>query len=306
MRVLIAIPHFFQPDGRGLNASNRADPQPRLEALARSLRLLHSLFGPAQHYFQREESGQGLELCRSNEATSLDLAITICTTRGLHLLDPLAEAQAIPDRAYDHVALDCEPLELGLGCHAHLRDRLVDRFDYYCFLEDDLLIHDPYFFVKQAWFHAQLGDRAVLQPNRYELSQANEFQKIYIDPDFESQTGRNPGYAHNFTDHQRVQGRFLGQELWLERARDPHSGCFFLTHRQMSHWASRRYFLDGDRRFIGPLESAASLGIMKAFRVYKPAMVNANFLEIQHFGDWNSRFFLENRDTVVFKRRSVN
>jgi hypothetical protein len=44
-------------------------------------------------------------------------------------------------------------------------------------------------------------------------------------------------------------------------------------------------FLDMDASFISPLESSATLGIMKTFRVYKPATQNTNFLEIQHFGD---------------------
>ena len=59
---------------------------------------------------------------------------------------------------------------------------------------------------------------------------------------------------------------------------------FFLNARQMRHWVEQPYFLDRDWSFIGPLESAASLGIQRAFKVYKPALANADFLEIQHFG----------------------
>ena len=52
----------------------------------------------------------------------------------------------------------------------------------------------------------------------------------------------------------------------------------------MKHWASQPDFLDRDTSFIGPLESAATLGIMRNFKVYKPVSAYANFLEIQHFG----------------------
>ena len=52
----------------------------------------------------------------------------------------------------------------------------------------------------------------------------------------------------------------------------------------MAYWASQPHFLDRDIRFIGPLESAATLGIVKTFRVYKTAPEQASFLEIQHFG----------------------
>jgi hypothetical protein len=52
----------------------------------------------------------------------------------------------------------------------------------------------------------------------------------------------------------------------------------------MSHWASRPYFLDRATGYIGPLESAATLGGMRTFAVYKPAPRSADFLEVEHFG----------------------
>jgi hypothetical protein len=50
----------------------------------------------------------------------------------------------------------------------------------------------------------------------------------------------------------------------------------------MEKWASSPGFLDGDCSFAGPLESAASLGIMKTFRIYKGSYTNARFHEIRH------------------------
>ena len=70
----------------------------------------------------------------------------------------------------------------------------------------------------------------------------------------------------------------------IERTSNPHSGCFFLNAAQMIAWANRGDFLDRATGFIGPLESAATLGIMRAFRVYKAAEDNAAFFEIEHFG----------------------
>jgi hypothetical protein len=52
----------------------------------------------------------------------------------------------------------------------------------------------------------------------------------------------------------------------------------------MAQWANQTYFLDRDISFVGPLESAATLGIMKTFRIYKTSPEQASFLEIQHFG----------------------
>ena len=45
-----------------------------------------------------------------------------------------------------------------------------------------------------------------------------------------------------------------------------------------SHW------LDGDASFVSPLESAATLGIAKTFRLYKPVMAMGSWLELQHWG----------------------
>ena len=78
----------------------------------------------------------------------------------------------------------------------------------------------------------------------------------------------------------RLEAEFLGDKLVLSRVNNTHGGCFFLNRRQMEHWAGRPYFLDRDTSFAGPLESAATLGITKTFRVYKPARENAAFLEV--------------------------
>ena len=40
-----------------------------------------------------------------------------------------------------------------------------------------------------------------------------------------------------------------------------------------------------DTSFLGPLESAATLGILRTFSIYKPAPENAAFLEIAHAGN---------------------
>ena len=88
----------------------------------------------------------------------------------------------------------------------------------------------------------------------------------------------------NIAECSELKGSCLGIELTFRRPSNPHSGCFFLTNEQMSAWAGRTDFLDRDTRFVGPLESAATLGLMRAFRVYKPATAVASFLEIEHAG----------------------
>lgn len=76
----------------------------------------------------------------------------------------------------------------------------------------------------------------------------------------------------------------MGADVAFQQARNPHAGCFFLSASQFGHWVAQPHFLDRDVRFLGPLESAATLGILWTFRVVKPSPENADFLEVQHFG----------------------
>jgi hypothetical protein len=272
MRILLTIAHFFKPDG-GKHASQGKDPKPRSQALTLSLAALHQLFSKSQGMI---DIGQRLTLS-ANQALACDLDIVICTTQNHHLLSHLS----LPYHFYRHHPTEAEPMLLGFECQAVLRDCL-GQYDYYCFLEDDLILHDPWFFVKLDWFTKQAGDLSLLQPNRYEVSAHALTCKTYIDGNLLPQV---TAPFQNVQEQPQLQGTFLGLPIAFRRALNPHSGCYFLNANQMEHWANQPDFLDRDTRFVSPLESAATLGIMKAFRVYKTAPEQASFLEIQHFGE---------------------
>jgi hypothetical protein len=271
MRILLTIAHFFKPGG-GRHASQRKDPQPRLQALTLSLSALHQLFSKSQGVI---DIAQRLML-PANQPQANDLDIVICTTQNHHLLNQLS----LPYHFYSHHPTQAEPLLLGFECQAVLRDCL-GQYDYYCFLEDDLILHDPWFFVKLAWFTQQAGDLSLLQPNRYEVSTHRLTCKTYIDGDLSPQL---TAPFQKVQEQAQLKGSIMGQPIAFQRTLNPHSGCYFLNANQMTHWVSQPDFLDRDVSFVGPLESAATLGIMKAFRVYKTLREQASFLEIQHFG----------------------
>ncbi len=164
MRILAAIPHYYSlagkssPDGRqhgsvGPNANSRAT------ALWAAIASLHQLFGTAQHVIDQATR----VAVPANARTAGRVDVTVCTTGDNHLLGFMR----LPAGSYRHHATGCPPALLGFECHAVLRERLGE-YDYYAYLEDDLIAHDPWMFVKLAWFAAQLGDDVLLQPNRYE------------------------------------------------------------------------------------------------------------------------------------------
>jgi hypothetical protein len=233
---------------------------------------LHQLFGKSQSIIN---IGQRLAF-PANHPQGSQLDIIICTTRNYHLLEQLI----LPSHFYHHYPTQAEPLLLGFECQAVLRDCL-GKYDYYCFLEDDLIIHDPWFFVKLNWFTQQAGNLSLLQPNRYEVSTHALTNKAYIDGDL---LPRVTAPFQKVQEQPELKGKIIGMSLAFRCALNPHSGCYFLNANQMNYWASKPYFLDRDTSFVSPLESAATLGIMKTFRVYKTAPEQASFLEIQHFG----------------------
>ena len=153
MRILVAIPHYFDmsraADGAAWHGSLAGDPAPRIEALSACVSALHQLFGGPQviiDIINRETRPA------NNRFVATKLDVIICTTKGQHLLPRLS----LDRTAFLHHPVDVEPPLLGFECHAALHERLGD-YDYYAYLEDDLIIRDPWFFAKLAWFHGQLG-----------------------------------------------------------------------------------------------------------------------------------------------------
>jgi hypothetical protein len=271
MRILFTIAHFFKPDG-GKHASQKRDPKPRLQALTASVAALHQLFGKSQNIINIAHRAT----VPVNQLHAHEIDVVLCTTQEHHLLNQVT----LPYHFYKHHSTQAEPMLLGFECQALLRDCL-GQYDYYCFLEDDLILHDPWFFVKLSWFTQQAGDLSLLQPNRYEVATHALTCKTYIDGDL---APRVTAPFQNTNEYSQLQSQIMGLPVSFRRALNPHSGCYFLNANQMAYWASQTDFLDRDTRFVGPLESAATLGIMKAFRVYKPVPEQASFLEIQHFG----------------------
>jgi GNAT superfamily N-acetyltransferase len=106
------------------------------------------------------------------------------------------------------------------------------------------------------------------------------------------------GYNHIFiaVENEKIIGYLIAFYMYGRGSRTRHSlhigiavlqtewgkGIGTALFEEMERWAKSPAFQDGDCSFAGPLESAASLGIMKTFRIYKPSMADAGFFEIQH------------------------
>lgn len=270
MKLLFAIPHYFHPAEGGQYSSTRHEAEARTQAFSACLAGLRQVFGAEQRMLDMRRRLAP----RANQRLAHEIDVAVCTDGAHHLLDRLPESL----RYFELHQRSTDPRLLGFACHALLRDAL-GRYDYYCYLEDDLVLHDAWFFQKLAWFSRCRGNDFLLQPNRYEQPRGAAQPKIYVDGDLRLQLTapfRRPGEAPD------IEASWLDMPVRFEAAANPHAGSFFLNGEQMKHWAGAPHFLDHDVQFIGPLESAATLGILKTFQVYKPARENAAFLEIEH------------------------
>jgi hypothetical protein len=271
MRLLFVLAHYFHAQSHARHASQK-DPAPRVRALRTAIARLHQHFGPSQCMI--DLAPRTARWVNSSLTHHID--VVVCTTGQDHLLGEID----LPGHFYRHLSTQAQPLFLGFECQRVLAQAL-GQYDYYAYLEDDLSITDPWFFAKQCWFNRLAGDGALLQPNRFETSVHGAVRKAYIDGDITAQTAAQ---FHDVQEQECLTGEHLGQTIVLRRMLNPHAGCYFLNARQMAFWAAKPEFAQPSTAFIGPLESAATLGITRHFRVYKPAPENAAFLEIEHPG----------------------
>lgn len=271
-RALIAVPHYFDPQGGGRHASLRPDPDARIRALTANLSSLHAHFGVRQVAF--DIANRTAHPCNRSEAMELD--VVVCTTKGRHLLASLP----LPQGLFRHHATDADPMRLGFEVRAVLAAGL-GKYDWYGFLEDDLVVSDPSFFRKLAWFSAVAGDDHLLAPNRMETDVTLVAHKGYVDGTL---APRVTAPWRDMTALPALEAKVLGAPVRFVPALNPHAGCWFVTAAQMARLAADPSYADRDESFVGPLESACTLPVLRTFKVYKPAAENASFLEVRHCG----------------------
>jgi len=273
MRLLFAIPHFFKAlDPRATNRSHRGEARDeRLRALVATIASLHQSFGTGIYgldHFERVAWPAG-------GSSRHSVQVIVCTTGDAHLLGSVPASMR---PFFQHCPTTAEPMMLGFECHKLLRDA-AGQHDYYGYVEDDIVIRDPLFIRKRMLFDNRFGPAALLQPNRYELKADGPVQKLYVD--WNLAPARTAGYQ-DVKDRPRLAMPFAGETIVFERTSYPSAGCFFLSAAQLAIWTASPGFLDGDVSFLSPLDSAATLSVMKAFRIYKPSLDHAWFLELLH------------------------
>jgi hypothetical protein len=273
MRALVVLAHYFSAEAKPRHSSvDESRRENRRKAVETVIQGYRGLFGTSSKLRFADRS---LDILPG----SVDLDIRVLTVPGCSLVTPefrkahgVWETSAMPDN----------PRMLGFSAY-HIFAKLSDQYDWFIFSEDDLLVRDPLFFDKLAWFNATFGDRRVLSPNRLEWNPAAKRLKTYVDGDLSRETFTR--LTRGLPDEDVLVGRPLLREQRFARARNPHSGFYAITKAQLAHWMAQPHWLDYDTSFVTPLESAATLGLTKTFGVYKPADDAPSFLEVEHLDD---------------------
>ena len=278
MRLLVAVAHYYKA-GDGRHGSLGRDPAPRVQALRQLILQLHRLFGaPAAtlNHLQRR-----VEAVADGGGT---LDIRVCVEEPHHLLAELG------DLAPGFAAVPCTPEDpklLGFCCHQVLAEAWRQAcaagrpYDYVAYLEDDIVITDAEFFLKLRQFNRAFGDGYLLMPNRIETAEhLGQLRRFYIDGDY------NPAAsaAWRQAGDQQLALQHLGELVRFVQPPNLHAGCFFLNAAQAETYFSSEHSRSIDTSFHGPLESAATLGMLKTFQLMKPAPGNGRFLTVEHAG----------------------
>ena len=274
MKILLAIVHYWDPDGDGRHQSLRPNPQPRIQALQQQLLCLRRLGLQQSHLHMADRM-----VYPANQALRHEITIRLITD-GVHTV--LDHLEPVYRSLVEEVVTEPETgRQLGFEAQAYLGSQSDGGYDLYGYLEDDLLIHDPLFFQKIQWFQGFMGDESLLLPQRVELAPGPHLvDRFYIDgplPDNDLKAlVPEPGPV--------VVAQVPGGEVAFEPPRNPHAGCFFLNGAQLHAWMQQPHWLDRDCSFISPLESAATLGVARSFKLFKPCLTHASWFELQHWG----------------------
>lgn len=267
MRVLLAIIHYFRAEEASRHSSTDAHRRDQRAGVLRDvIDSWRGTFGATTTINIEHKRFERLR----GAVDGLDIAVVTNGTD--HLLDE----EHAKLRGVRHMPAKVEnPRMLGFAAQRLFADAR-NAYDLFCYSEDDLRVADPAFVAKIGAFQDAFGPRRLLMPNRFEWNRRGPTLKTWIDGDL------RPGVTERWRNALPDEEFLRLERTTFRRALNPHAGFHALSAVQLAHWMRQPHFGDGDCGFISPLESAATLGVMKTFPIYKSFGVDAGFLELEH------------------------
>ncbi|MEG4279364.1 hypothetical protein QUA62_18110 [Microcoleus sp. MON1_C1] len=205
-----------------------------------------------------------------------DLTITIQTLPNRHITAYLPEYQIKCIQIQE--GPECDPMFVEFRLQEEFVER-VENFDWFLFIEDDIVLYDAFILEKLESFNRQSGyENAILYPNRFEMYQGT---KRYIDLTIDTEL------SWNQLSSVEIEG------VKFAEFSNPHSAFYCLSRKQMKEWMKSGRLFKNQVVNVGPLESAATFCLLECFSLYKPHPSNLNYFEIRHYDSKYSKLHPE-------------
>ncbi|WP_228057338.1 hypothetical protein [Tychonema sp. LEGE 07203] len=205
-----------------------------------------------------------------------ELSISIQTLPNRHVTAYLPEYQIKCIQVQEYP--ECDPMFVGFRHQEEFVEK-VEEFDWFLFIEDDIILSDAFTLEKLEKFNRQSGyENAILYPNRYEMYQGT---KRYIDLTI------TRSLLINKLSSVEIEG------VKFAEFNNPHAAFYCLSRKQMKHWIKSGRLFKNQIVDVGPLESAATFCLLECFSIYKPHPSNLNYFEVRHYDSKYSKLYPE-------------
>ena len=285
IRVLIAIPHVFAPKKGSIYSSQTASKK-SLKQTALGEATIGNLSRLGQQHWIHASLGKGKSVVTRDlkNNTGVQLTIELVTPANSSLADSIPEHPSL-------LRLEPNVNDLTQVPMVAARQALekAEDYDLIGYMEDDLVIESPEFFLKILWMINQFGVKYAFLPHRCEHIPGRGDVILSGDPD-----GGRPDLFWDTGETLDIPWP-LGHTQFY-RATNPHSGCWFLSQQQalaLNHYWSRNNW-KSDYQLSGPLEQAASGILLPVFHIMKPKPEDYKFLMIRHLDSLWKRHDHEN------------
>ncbi len=273
MKVLLAIPHVFNPkDGSLYSSQTEHKRTTKQKALLKST--IGNIIQHSRQHWIHASLGKGKEVVtRQLEVNNyIELTIQLYTPPSASLKNELTDnshIQLIDPQLNDYK-------KVPLFASRRLLEQ-ASNYDLVGYMEDDLFIEDREFFHKILYLDSQTNGSFAFLPHRCE--QIPNLGDVILsgDPD-----GGRPDLFWDTGEVLKIDWP-LGLKTFY-RATNPHSGCYFLSRRQAlrvaSYWEERNW--KADFELAGPLEQAGSGILIPVLKIMKTIPADYRFLMVRH------------------------
>ena len=276
MKVLIAIPHVFNPQlGSIYSSQNESKRHIKKEALFQAT--YGNLNRHSQKHFIHASKGLGTDIfTRSlNTSEGIDLTIQVYSPKSATLFEQNNENE--------HICFIDPQINNYSQIPLYASQKLLEQsedYDIISYIEDDLVIEDRDFFSKLIYLDAQSNGNIAFMPHRCEHIKGRGDVILSGDPD-----GGRPDLFWDTGEKLDIKWPLGDKQFY--RSTNPHSGCYFLTKRQAirvrNYWAERNWV--SEYELSGPLEQAGSGLLLPILKIMKPIPSQYRFFMIHHLDE---------------------